>query len=248
MPDLSYTQWVFSFVAGFFVGLSKAGIAGLGIVVVPLMAGIFPAAKSVGVLLPMLLCGDVLGVIYYRRHAVWREIGRALPLAFMGIVTGYLFMKYIPIEDIMLKRLIGATVVFMLGLGIWQKWRNKGIMPKMRWPVFIFLGLLGGFTTMTANAAGPVFVIYLLYLGLNKQEFIGTCAWLFLVINFVKVPLQWDLGSITGDSLSFDLCIVPAIILGFYLGLRIVRCLPQNKFELVVKILAGAASIKLILS
>ena len=248
MPDLSPLEWVLSFFAGLFVGLNKGGIAGLGIVVVPLMAGIFPAAQSVGTLLPMLLGGDVMGVAYYRQHAVWREILRALPLAFVGILLGYLFMKADLLDDTALRRLIGAIVLFMLGLGIWQKWRNQGVMPVMRWPAFVFLGLFGGFTTMTANAAGPVFIIYLLYLRLDKHAFIGTSAWLFLVINSVKLPFQWDLGNITASSLTYNLCLLPAIILGFFLALIFVRRIPQSRFELIIKILTAAASLKLLLS
>lgn len=246
MVDLSPAGWALSVLAGLCVGLSKAGVSGMGIVVVPLMASIFPAAESVGVLLPMLVAGDLLGVSYYRRHAVWREVGKALPLLVTGVLLGYAFMKLVPFSDSGLKQFIGGVVLFMLALGEWQKRRNSGTLPQMHWSIFLFLGLLGGFTTMTANAAGPVMVLYLLYLGLEKKDFIGTGAWLFLFINLFKTPFQWELGSITGPSLLYDLTLVPVILAGFVLGIKIVNLIPQKLFNILVTIMAALSSVKLL--
>lgn len=246
--DLSITQWILAAIIGLVVGTGKAGIAGLGIVVVPLIAELFPAGRSVGILLPMLLAGDIMSVIYYRRHAVWKEVAKALPLAFTGIILGYFFIRKTEFSDTTLKQIIGAIVIFMLILNIWQKHRNNGTLPKLNWPIFIFLGLLGGFTTMAANAAGPVFVLYLLYLGLGKNEFIGTRAWLFLVINSVKVPLHYNLGNISYQSLIFDLKTLPVIFTGFFFGVKFLKKIPQQKFETIIKALAFAAAIKLLLT
>lgn len=246
MFDLNTWGWVMSLLAGLCVGLSKAGVAGLGIVVVPMMASIFPAGESVGVLLPMLVAADFFGVGYYRRHAVWREIVRALPLLVAGVVAGYLFLRYVSFTDTGLKHFIGVVVLFMLALGEWQKRRNSGKLPPMHWTVCIFLGLLGGFTTMTANAAGPVMVLYLLYLGLEKKDFIGTGAWLFLIINLFKTPFQWQLGNITADSLRYDLMLVPAIALGFLIGIKIIHRIPQRAFVFLVTIMAALSALKLL--
>lgn len=248
MYDLSAGAWVVSVLAGLGVGLSKAGVAGMGIIVVPMMASIFPAAESVGILLPMLVAGDLLGVGYYRRHAVWREIGKAMPLLVAGVLGGYAFMKLVPFSDAGLKQFIGAVVLLMLAVGQWQKSRNSGQLPPMHWSVCIFLGLLGGFTTMTANAAGPVMVLYLLYLGLEKKDFIGTGAWLFLIINLFKTPFQWELGSITGQSLLYDLLLVPAILIGFVVGIKIINRIPQKAFNIFVTVMVALAAIKLLLS
>ncbi len=248
MYDLSAGAWAVSIVAGLCVGLSKAGVAGMGIVVVPMMASIFPAAESVGILLPMLIAGDLLGVSYYRRHAVWREIGKAMPLLVAGVIFGFVFMKYVTFSDAGLKQFIGGVVLLMLALGQWQKSRNSGQLPAMHWSVCIFLGLLGGFTTMTANAAGPVMTLYLLYLGLQKNTFIGTGAWLFLIINLFKFPFQWELGSVTGQSLLYDLLLVPLILIGFVAGIKLIHWIPQKAFHTFVTIMVALAAVKLLLS
>ena len=64
--DLSTLQVVQAVAAAVLVGLTKTGVPGLGILIVPLMAAVFPAKSSVGVLLPMLLMGDVFAATDYR--------------------------------------------------------------------------------------------------------------------------------------------------------------------------------------
>lgn len=247
--DISTTFWILAITAGLLVGLGKGGLAGLGIIAIPIMAMIFPAGYSVGIIAPLLLIGDFFGVIFYRRHAVWKEILRALPIAFVGIAIGYLFMQEVDLSDNELKIFIGAMVLFILIFGIWQEWRNKrlGVKSNASWWVIIFMGVLGGFSTITANAAGPLFSIYLLYLGMEKKEFVGTRAWLFFVINITKIPLLWNLGSISVDSLYFNLKIIPFIFLGFLGGRYLIGIIPQNKFNFLVRLLAGAAAAKLLL-
>ena len=96
-----------------------------------------------------------------------------------------------------------------------------------------------------ANAAGPLFVMYLLFLGLKKDDFIGTHAFLFLLINLVKAPLQWDLGNVTPETLAFDLKTVPLIFVGFLLGRQIVKRLSQRWFVALVRVLTAVAALKL---
>ncbi|MBN2841531.1 MAG: sulfite exporter TauE/SafE family protein, partial [Sedimentisphaerales bacterium] len=115
------------------------------------------------------------------------------------------------------------------------------------WLKIILLGLLGGFATMAANAASPLFTLYILYLGLSKNQFIGTWAWLFLIINLSKVPLHWDLGNITTESLHYNILMLPAIIIGFIAGYYLVKKIPQEKFELIIRVLAALGALKMVI-
>jgi hypothetical protein len=67
--EISSLSWFLFMLCGMLIGMSKAGVAGAGLMVVPLMAGIFGSRASVGILLPMLIAADVFAVIYYNRHA-----------------------------------------------------------------------------------------------------------------------------------------------------------------------------------
>src|ERR1039458_5650782 len=108
------------------------------------------------------------------------------------------------------------------------------------------MGLLAGFTTMVANAAGPVMVLYLLAVGLPKLAFIGTGAWFFMLVNAFKVPFSVKLGLITPDSLLMDAALILPLVPGALLGPVILRHLNQTMFEWMVLVLTVAASMRLL--
>ena len=118
-------------------------------------------------------------------------------------------------------------------------------MPHSKWFTGL-MGLLAGFASMFANAAGPVMVLYLLAIRLPKLVFIGTAAWFFLILNVIKVPLSANLGLITGDTLKLDAVLLLALIPGALLGPRIVGRINQNAFEKMVLILTLAGTIRLL--
>ena len=238
--------WILFVLVGLIIGLGKGGLAGVSILAVPLMASIFPAAYSVGILLPLLICGDILGIYFYRKSVIYSEVFKALPLVIIGVVSGYLLLKYYHITNHGLKQLIGLIVLFMLVFSEWQKRSNSGTLPKRSRYIMILLAFFGGSTSMIANAAGPVMILYLLYLGINKEEFMAVRSWIFLVINSIKVPFHIELGNITHTSFIMDLYIIPAIIIGFFLGYVILKKLPERKFNLIIKVLAIASCLKLL--
>ena len=107
---------------------------------------------------------------------------------------------------------------------------------KKWWYAAIF-GLLGGFTTMIGNAAGPVMSVYLLSMRKEKMEYIGINAWFFLVVNFLKIPLQifvWE--NISISTISLNLLMLPFIVLGAWLGIRIVKLFPEKAFRKFIQI------------
>ena len=236
-------------VCAFLVGISKTGIPGLGILPVPLMAAILPAKASVGVLLPMLIFADLFAAGYYRRHAQWKHIIALMPWTLLGIIAGYFAMD--KVNDTQLKPIIGAIVLAMLILKFLQDRRktlgdSQSISLTGQWAFVAMLGFFAGLTTMMANAAGPIMIIYLLSTGLAKTEFVGTGAWFFFIVNWVKVPFNIKLSLITPDSLKLDATLFPLIVIGAVTGILILKHIPQKLFRIVVMILAAAAAIKLL--
>jgi uncharacterized membrane protein YfcA len=195
----------------------------------------------------MLIAGDIIAVLIYRKHAQWKHILRALPWAFAGIAIGWIFMKYSGISQGAFKILIGIIVIVMIIAGEWfQRSGNEKakLIPHTWWFVAI-IGITGGITTMTANAAGPIWAIYLLAIGLPKNNFIGTVAWIFLILNTSKIPFSWDLGFITRDTLIFNLEMIPAVILGSFIGVKTVKYINNQTFSLFVKVFAALAAVYL---
>jgi hypothetical protein len=213
--------------------MSKTGISGLGLMVVPLLANAFGGRPSVGLLLPILIFADIFAVIWYNRHAQWKHILRLLPWAFAGIILATLVGK--SISDQTFNRLLAALIIGGIAILIWRDVKSGTFkIPKSRWFAG-GVGLLGGFSTMIGNAAGPVMALYLLSMRLPKNSYIGTGAWFFFIVNLSKVPMHiWSWKTITLDSFVLDVLVIPAISAGAFLGIWLVRLLPEKFYRILV--------------
>jgi hypothetical protein len=245
MLELDAVGWAVVIFCAFLVGVAKSGVPGLAIMVVPLMAMVLPAKQSVGVLLGILVIGDIFAAGYYRRHANWGHVMRLLPAAFAGIVAGYFLMKVVSNEQ--LRPMIGVVVLVMLSVNYWRNFKS-GLDSKIPtgWWFAVSLGFLAGVTSMMANAAGPISIIYLLAMRLDKMEFVGTSAWFFFIVNWLKVPFNMSLESMTAESIKFNLVLIPAVAVGAIVGILVLRKMPQKAFVNIIQILAAASAVKLI--
>ena len=233
-PDLTPGYFLLFLIVAMIIGMAKAGLSGFGLAIIPVMALIFGAKESTGVILPILIAADIMAVIYYHRNAVWKYIIRILPWAAAGVFIALITGKMVNNNQF---RVVMMTVVWiMLILMILNDIRNKKGSEIPGNPLFASLmGLSGGFATMIGNAAGPVFTLYFLAMRLPKKEFIGTGAWLYLIINTGKLPLQalvWK--NITWNFLMLDLISIPFIALGILIGIHIVKLFPENIYRYFV--------------
>jgi hypothetical protein len=244
MFELSAWQWVLILVGAYLAGISKTGLAGAGVLTVAIYANILPAKSSTGIILPMLIVADVVAVAAYRRHAVWRQLWRLFPWVAAGVVAGYMLLGRF--DDALVRKVIGGILIGMVILHAWRKYRGAAEVPATGWFVGV-TGLVAGFTTMMANAAGPIMTLYMLAIGLPKMEFLGTGAWFFLVINLFKVPFSAQLGLITAETLKFNALLIPAIWLGTWTGKALVPRLNQQWFEIIVLALTLLAGLRLML-
>jgi uncharacterized membrane protein YfcA len=245
MPDLSLAQWFLAIIAAMGVGISKAGFAGVGLFHVVIFAFLFGARDSTGVVLPMLLVGDLSAVRAFRQHARWDYLRKMLPPACIGIIIAAGFMDRL--NDAIFKPLIGWIILVLSALQLarmqWPGWSDQ--LPHSRrfaWG----MGLLAGGTTMLANAGGPTMGLYFLAVGLPKFEFVGTSAWFFLIINAFKVPFSIWLGLIHRSTLLLNLALVPAIVVGLFIGRWLTQHVPQRIFDRLVLAFAAVAALRLI--
>ena len=243
--DLDLFGWVVVAVCAVMVGTTKTGMPGLGILIVPLMALVLPTRQSTGILLGILILADLFAITYHRRNARWGHVLRLLPAAFAGIVAGYFGLKFV--NDQQLKPIIGGIVLVMLGVN-YGRARAKGEDAPVptQWWFAVVLGFMAGVTTMMANAAGPVMIIYLLAMRLPKVEFVGTGAWFFFVVNWLKVPFSANLELMTAETVKLNLMMLPFIAIGAVVGIFLLKRIPQKAFNVIVQILAAAAAIKLL--
>ncbi|MFA5393275.1 MAG: sulfite exporter TauE/SafE family protein [Candidatus Ratteibacteria bacterium] len=244
MFNLTFYRWLVVALSAFMIGLSKTGLPGTGILAVPLMAWVLPARASTGVVLPMLIFADFFAVGYYRRFVVWPKLVCLLPWAAAGVFLGYLALGRV--NDQQLKPIIGGIVLVMLALNFWRNYGKKDRPVPAWWWFAALFGLLAGVTTMMANAAGPIMAIYLLAMRLSKNEFIGTGAWYYLLVNCFKVPFSAHLGLINSQSLHFNLVLFPLVALGALAGIKLLKHIPGKIFNHLIQGLAALAAINLL--
>jgi uncharacterized membrane protein YfcA len=237
-------QWALAVVGALAIGLAKTGISGLGMLAVVIFANLLPARQASGFVLPMLVFADVVAVAAYRQHTQWRYLWRLFPWTALGVAAGYLALGRI--DDRQARLLIGGIVLTLLALHLARRKRPPGESPELgAWAAPVF-GVLAGFTTLVANAAGPLMIIYLLSMRLPKLEYMGTGAYFFLLINLFKVPFMVNLGLIDARSFLGNLLLLPAVIVGALAGRVILRRIDQKLFENLALGLSAAAGLKLL--
>ncbi|MDR0780126.1 MAG: sulfite exporter TauE/SafE family protein [Pseudomonadales bacterium] len=243
--DFSLWQWAFLFLAAVSFGFSKTGLPGASLLAVGILPNLMPAKAATGVVLPLLMFADLFAFVVYRKHLDWRRVGRLLPWAVSGVVLGWLALGRV--DDRQAARLIGAIITAMLAVHLWRRRTSSEAIAQAPAWFGPLMGLLAGFTTMVANAAGPVMVLYLLAMRLEKLEFLGVSAAFFLVINWIKAPFALQLGLINHASLALNFWLLPAVAVGALAGRWIIAHVDQRLFENLTLALSVVAALKLLL-
>ncbi|MFY0650906.1 MAG: sulfite exporter TauE/SafE family protein [Cyclobacteriaceae bacterium] len=242
--DINTTQWLWVIACGVFVGMSKAGISGLGMFVVPVLASVFGAKESTGIVLPMLIMADIMAVIYYNRHANMKLLVKVAPATITGVFLAIWIGDLI--NDQQFKALLAVIVILGVIIMIWHELKKSNEAIPHNWTFASMAGLLGGFTTMIGNAAGPVMSIYFLAMRLKKNNFIGTAAWFFLLVNVFKVPFHITIWhTITLNTFLFNLATLPLIVIGMVAGIKIVKYIPEKPYRIFIISTVTLAALKL---
>ncbi len=269
--SLTAWAWVVLVVAALLVGFAKTAVGGAGAVAAALFAAVLPARASTGAVLPLLICGDVMAVAVYRRHADWGVLVRLFPWVAVGTVLGAVFMAHN--SDAVMRRAIGILLLTVVALHVLI--RSKPVRKRLaggagpragdrdvgsdgvggsdgagrtdaqpaRHRVWAAVaGIAAGFATMVANAAGAVTTIYLMLSGFGMLEFLGTTAWFYMIVNVFKVPFSVSLGLIAPGSLALDAALLPAVLLGGFVGVRSIRRIKPEQFEAAVLGLAAVSA------
>lgn len=231
----STTSLILIALSAFIIGLSKAGLKGIDMLNVTIMTIVFGGKASTGIVLPLLCVADILAVKYYHRHAQWPHVIKLMPWMVIGILVGVFVGK--DLNEAIFRKVMASIIVLTVVIILVIEFRKTVIVPGNK--MFTAgMGLVSGFTTMLGNLAGAFSNIYFLAMRLPKNDFIGTGAWIFLLINLFKLPFQvfyWK--NITASSLLTDLALVPFLILGFWCGIKLVAKIKDDLYRQVVIVL-----------
>jgi uncharacterized membrane protein YfcA len=238
--NFTYVQFLLLLTVALFIGMSKTGVHGAGMLAVPLLANIFGGQLSSGIMLPMLVLADLLGVWYYHRHASWHHLKILFPWSAVGVILGTLVGKYI--DDSIFKIIMAVIIVASVITMLWLERGHKEEVPHNK-AFGVTSGILGGFTSMVGNLAGTVMAVYLLSMRLPKNAFIGTTAWFFMATNWFKVPFHvFSWHTINMNTVLLDLSTLPLIILGAYLGIIIVKKLSERTYRWFIIVMTLVAA------
>ncbi len=228
--------------AGLITGFSKFSVGGMGLLILPVIMIAFPGPQALGIILPMYIITDVLAVISYRKNIHWGLIARLLPVCLAGVVLGGWLLANI--DPGQFSWLLGLMIVSMLVLGVVLDNTKSNLM---RHPASGYLsGLLGGFVSLTSNAAGPIFSLYFMEQKLSKETYISTRAWAFLLLNLAKVPMLFSLGLLSVESTIISLQSIPGLVVGAGIGYWLLGKLKLVQFKWLIRIMASLAAIKLL--
>ena len=244
--QLSYTQWVIAFLGVFLLGFSKSGIKGIGVVIVLLMAFVFGGKASTGVLIPLMIVADVFAVIYYHRHTQWSLLLKLLPAMVVGVLIGVWFGN--DISEHIFKQIMAVFILITVVIMVFMERKKDKSIPTNKF-FSNGMGLLSGITSMIGNLAGAFASIYFLAMRLPKNEFIGTAAWLFFIINVFKLPFHifvWK--TVTYETLLLNIFLVPGVIIGFLVGVQLVKLIRNDVYRKFILVVTAAGAVTILLS
>lgn len=237
--------WILGLTAALCIGLSKAGFSGISLISVMLLAELYGAKQSVGLALPLLIAADLIVYPSFRKHGSWQDVWKLLAPTLVGLGIGWWLLGRLSDEGT--KRAIGAIILVMVAVEIARRLKPQ-VFDRIAHSraAGAGTGMAAGFSTMLANAAGPMVQLYLLARKVPKMDLLGTGARFFLLVNLIKVPLNSQLALITPASLMENARLLPGVIVGIFGGRWLIRRVPQRVFEWMVVGFAAVAGTRLL--
>lgn len=230
-------------------GFSKTAMPVAGVLAGPILAATLGATTATGFAVPLLILGDLFGLLYFRADADWRVMRRLVPGVLLGFAITAILFKFIDVHS--LGRIIGILILASVGLEVWRQRTEEGPahdLPAMDSKVAIaFFGTLAGMTTMAANAGGAAMTLYLVKMRVTMLAFMGTSTWFFFILNSLKVPIVASLGFMSQETLMAGLWFAPLIVIGALIGIFTFRRMNQKAFVRIALALSAVAAIWLII-
>jgi uncharacterized membrane protein YfcA len=238
--------WALVFFAVFLIGVTKSGFgAGVGLMIVPMtMLAMghtrFHASATMGLMLPLLVIGDLVAVWQYRRIFNTQVIRGLLIGSAFGVVVGALLLKWFDghskdVTEALIEIEVGIESVALVALHWYRTWH--GDLEQFADPgpaKSNAIGGIAGISSTIAHAAGPIIALYLLPRKLDRRVFVGTCAIYFFMLNTAKLPAYWVSSQFSGEVLLTSAKLLPLVFLGAAFGFWINRRMTDRVFSKVV--------------
>jgi len=234
LQHLGYSApaWTAILACTLIIGIGRAGIFGVMVLVVPVLSLFLGGKAAAGMILPLMVLGDWIALFIYRRSIPWKQVLTILPWLIVGILLGAWVGERV--SDRVFKNIMGVITFLCLGFLLWREARGE---PAVNYPLPVLagIGILAGFASMIGNASGPIISVYFFTCRFDKIRYVSAMVSLFWIVNMIKIPFHvfyW--GTITPDSFRTDLILAPLLLAGAFLGFRIIRKIPERPFKIFI--------------
>ncbi len=247
MLGFTIAELVALFFVALSIGMGKSGLPGINLPSVAVMAHIFGAKASTGVILPILMIGDIFGVYFYKKYVKLTEVFRLLLPAATGVILGAILGN--SINDSQFKFIMSIVILICVAFLIHKEIKNNKNgtnIPSSSKVLYILIGVLSGFSSMIGNAAGPIFAVYLLAMQYKKNKYIAVTAVFFFAVNWIKLPFHVFLwNTINWQTLKIIPLVIPIIFLGSFLGVFIAKRINEKKYRIFIITMTVIAALQL---
>ena len=233
-------------VVAFMIGLAKGGLGGmLGTLAIPMMAFVMPPEQVLGLVLPILMIGDIFAVALHWGRWNGKLILLLLPGSVIGVTLGTYFITHTPTN--VLRTGLGVIVLVFAIYKIFEKRILGWLRYRPRNWHGLFMGTITGFSSALAHTGGPPVSIYLLMQDVTPRVFIATSALFFLILNWIKVPYYLYAGLFDFPRLFQVTWLMPFVPLGAWFGRWAADRVSKQTFERVIVGLLAVSAVLLIL-
>ena len=235
--------WVAAVIAAVFVGMGKGGMPVVGMLSVPVLSLVISPVAAAGLMLPVYVVSDMFGLYAYRAAFDRRVLAIMLPAMTLGVGLGWATASVVP--EAMVTVLVGVIgLVFALNLILRRGNASEPLAAAVA--PGVFWGAITGFTSFVSHAGGPPYQVYVLPLRLTKTVFAGTSTIAFAYVNAIKLIPYYSLGQLSIAHLTVAVVLMPAAAIAVFVGVRLVKWLPEVLFFKAVTWALLLISVKLI--
>jgi len=234
--------YVFAGPAVVFLGLSKGGFSGIGMVATPLLALVMPPLEAAAILLPIILLQDALSTWIYRREWDPWNLKVLIPGAVLGVAAAWLLAAYVSDAAI---RLVVGLIALVFALHAWLYRGQTEVRPAPNPALGGVAGGLAAFTSTLIQIGAPPYYAYVLPQRLPKMLYVGTTVWFFATVNVMKIAPYVGLGQFSSAGLATSAALFPLAIAANYFGVWLVRVTPEQLFYRITYVLVFLLGLEL---
>lgn len=226
--------YAFAVPAVVFLGLSKGGFSGIGMVSTPLVAIVMSPLEAAAILLPIILVQDLVSAYVYRR--VWDpwNLRVMIPGCVIGVGSAWLLAAYV--SDAVIRLVVGLIALGFVAYAVFRHYLPSE-PPRPRAAHGMFWGAMSGFTTTLIQIGAPPYYAFVLPQRLPKMIYVGTTVMFFAAANVMKVVPYFALGQFSSAGLATSFALFPLAIACNFLGIYLVRVTPEAMFYQITNVI-----------